>query len=119
MSKYNCGPGSNLDMLAEECAEIIQAICKAKRFGLEGNKLHQQETKLSTPQEYIIQEVGDLLSVIERMLNSGELPWRKLDDAKHRKHNKIRTLFEDHLMMGDVTLLTVTAGVVSYDEETK
>lgn len=48
-------------ILQEECAEVIQAICKVKRFGLQGNV------------EQLEQEVADVLCMLELAFSHGIL----------------------------------------------
>jgi len=43
-----------MTVLAEECAEVIQATCKIKRFGLNGDNLQE-----------LAKELGDLQCMIE------------------------------------------------------
>jgi NTP pyrophosphatase (non-canonical NTP hydrolase) len=48
-------------ILQEECAELIQAICKVKRFGLQENK------------ENLLQEIADVLCMINLVYDKGVL----------------------------------------------
>lgn len=87
--KYDCEMGDPLDMLAEECAEVIQAIMKARRFGMDGAPGY---TGIK-PRDEIVKELGDVLACIDLLpqrlrLNSGELEARKLE-----KLAKIRAYF--------------------------
>lgn len=57
-------------ILAEECAEVQQAICKALRHGLESNN----NGKLpETNRQAIEREVGDLLHALERLIIAEDL----------------------------------------------
>jgi NTP pyrophosphatase (non-canonical NTP hydrolase) len=49
----------------EECAEVTQAISKVFRFGLEG--VHNGATN----QERLEEEVGDLMCMIDLLIDSG------------------------------------------------
>ena len=48
-------------ILQEECAELIQAICKVKRFGLQENK------------DNLVQEIADVLCMINLVYDKGVL----------------------------------------------
>lgn len=53
--------------LMEECAEVIQAVTKAKRFGLDGRNIRTGQTNI----EHLEEEIGDVVSVIEEMQRIG------------------------------------------------
>lgn len=57
-----------LDILQEECAEVIQAVSKCRRFGID--ELHIKSG--TTQREQLVQELGDVTLLIE-LLNSYEL----------------------------------------------
>ena len=62
----------------EECAEVIQVISKIFRFGLDEND-HRLED-----------EIGDLLCMIEILVNLGVVKQNKLDLAKRIKTEKLK-----------------------------
>ena len=62
----------------EECAEVIQVISKIFRFGLDEND-HRLED-----------ELGDLLCMIELLVNQGVIRPNKLDLAKRLKSEKLK-----------------------------
>jgi NTP pyrophosphatase (non-canonical NTP hydrolase) len=62
----------------EECAEVIQVISKIFRFGLDEND-HRLED-----------ELGDLLCMIELLVNQGVIRPDKLDLAKRIKAEKLK-----------------------------
>jgi NTP pyrophosphatase (non-canonical NTP hydrolase) len=62
----------------EECAEVIQVISKIFRFGLDEND-HRLED-----------EIGDLLCMIELLVNLGVVKPNKLDLAKRVKAEKLK-----------------------------
>jgi NTP pyrophosphatase (non-canonical NTP hydrolase) len=62
----------------EECAEVIQVISKIFRFGLDEND-HRLED-----------EIGDLLCMIELLVNLGVVRSDKLDLAKRVKAEKLK-----------------------------
>lgn len=92
MPKYDCDMGDPLDMLVEECAEVIQAAMKARRFGLSGAPGYTGVK----PREEIVKEIGDVLACIE-MMQSGRgflfLYPGELEAAKQAKLTKIREYF--------------------------
>jgi hypothetical protein len=89
MSKYSCSPGDPLDMLAEECAELIQALMKFRRFGADGAPGYTG----MTPREEIRREVGDVLCSIDRLIVSGFMSKGEAILACANKHERIKELF--------------------------
>lgn len=59
-----------LACLAEECAEVAQRVSKALRFGLG----EIQPGQASDNADRIAEELGDLFSVAEILVNEGLLP---------------------------------------------
>jgi len=55
-----------LNILQEECAEVIQAASKIKRFGLVGKR----ETDTLTNLHHLEIELGDVLALVDLCLNS-------------------------------------------------
>lgn len=73
-----------LDLLQEECAEVIQAVSKCRRFGMDdqykGGKTHREE---------LVQEIGDVALLIE-LLHAYELySEQELQGAKISKSQKL------------------------------
>lgn len=99
MAKYKQPMGDLLDMLVEECAEIIKEVMKARRFGLDGNAEWLKEPGNKPPRDNIVQELGDLLEVIETMLAKGVLKLTPeiLAAAQKRKRDRLREYFTDAL----------------------
>jgi NTP pyrophosphatase (non-canonical NTP hydrolase) len=59
-----------LDLLAEECAEVIQAIMKINRFGMRDKYRDNRTSK-----QQLLDEIGDVFTVIAhilKFLNTGE-----------------------------------------------
>ena len=50
-----------MDILQEECAEVIQAVSKISRFGLDNFK----PGKPKTNREHLEEEIGDLMCMID------------------------------------------------------
>lgn len=68
-----------LACLAEECAEVQQAIGKALRFGIDDSP----PSGLACNREYITRELIDVLAVSEMLRDRGVLP------SPDRKHEMI------------------------------
>ena len=68
----------------EECAEVIQEISKCFRFGIDS--VHKSGTIHRTVLEH---EVGDLLCMIDLMINNGIINKENVDAAKEFKKVKL------------------------------
>jgi NTP pyrophosphatase (non-canonical NTP hydrolase) len=75
-----------LDILQEECAEVIQAVSKIRRFGMDNFKYTGQETN----KEHFEQELGDVLAMIAILLANGVVSQAQLDSAKLLKIEKLK-----------------------------
>ena len=67
----------------EECAEVTQAISKVFRFGIDG------EHNGATNRERLEEEVGDLLCMIEMMMEKGILDRGVVVQAQFNKRAKL------------------------------
>ena len=56
--------------LAEECGEVVQAVGKALRFGLEDSR----PEAMATNAQDISREINDLIAVVELLEECGALP---------------------------------------------
>jgi len=56
-----------LNILQEECAEVIQAASKIKRFGLIGKPVNHTESNLQN----LEMELGDVLALVDMVTNAG------------------------------------------------
>lgn len=74
-----------LDILQEECAEVIQNISKCRRFGLENVYLKGEGTQ----REQLVKELGDVLAMIELLKDHGAVTAAELDLAKRNKFLKL------------------------------
>jgi len=75
-----------LDILQEECAEVIQEVSKVRRFGLD--TLHYKTgIKHSTMLEM---EVGDMLALIDILVEQGILDRDGLEVATENKKEKLK-----------------------------
>lgn len=93
MAKYpKANIGDPLDMLAEECAEVIKERIKALRFGIEGDE-YVREHGNPSPRERILQEIGDLLFVVDALVARGTFSKDEIAFAKQRKRARMEELF--------------------------
>lgn len=83
-----------MNILSEECAEVIQAISKCHRFGLDNYK----PGKPKTNREHLEEELGDLLAMVDIMLDLDVISKSTLDAAKAAKIEKLKkwsNIFKD------------------------
>ena len=69
----------------EECAEVTQAISKVFRFGMD------DEYKGQTNREHLEEEIGDLMCMIDLLIDNGVISESAVMTAKHEKLNKLMT----------------------------
>jgi NTP pyrophosphatase (non-canonical NTP hydrolase) len=82
-----------LDILQEECAEVIQAISKCRRFGME-NRYKDGGTQ----REHLTQELGDVTLLIELLKAHQVYTDAELRAAQLRKSQKLvewSNIYED------------------------
>jgi NTP pyrophosphatase (non-canonical NTP hydrolase) len=75
-----------LSIAQEECAEVIQAISKAFRFGIDG--IHP--VKGYSNREHLEEELGDLQCMVNLMIDYGIVRKDKLDEAEFKKYEKLQ-----------------------------
>jgi len=75
-----------LDILQEECAEVIQNISKCRRFGLDNQYLNGTGTQ----RENLVKEIGDVVAMIDLLKDHGVVSELELTIAKQNKFNKLR-----------------------------
>ena len=75
-----------MDILQEECAEVIQAVSKISRFGIDNHK----PGKPKTNREHLEEELGDMLAMIDIMLEKNVISKNNLDIAKRAKIEKLK-----------------------------
>lgn len=75
-----------LDILQEECAEVIVEISKCRRFGLDSFH-YKTGIKHSAMLET---EVGDVLALVDILVEQGMLDLNTLDIAKEAKKDKLK-----------------------------
>jgi NTP pyrophosphatase (non-canonical NTP hydrolase) len=74
-----------LDILQEECAEVIQAISKCRRFGIENT----YSNGTGTQREHLVQELGDVTLLIELLQAHQVFTETELKEAQLRKAQKL------------------------------
>jgi NTP pyrophosphatase (non-canonical NTP hydrolase) len=75
-----------LDILQEECAEVIQAVSKISRFGLDNYK----PGKPKTNRQHLEDEVGDVLAMIDILCSMGVIGHDKIQSAKVAKFQRLK-----------------------------
>lgn len=77
-----------LGILQEECAEVIVEISKIRRFGLE--TAHYKSDMNHTHRAMLEIEVGDVLALVDILLEQGILNQDRLDLYKQQKKDKLK-----------------------------
>lgn len=75
-----------MDILQEECAEVIQAVSKCSRFGIDGTHLKSG----SSNREMLTEEVGDLQCMIDLLVEKGIVDINELHLARVAKKDKLK-----------------------------
>jgi len=75
-----------MDILQEECAEVIQAVSKISRFGLDNLK----PGKPKTNREHLEEELGDLYAMIEILQELDVVSWTNIEAAAKAKREKLK-----------------------------
>lgn len=75
-----------LDILQEECAEVIVEVSKVRRFGLDS--MHYKVN--ATHNEMLETEVGDVLALIDILIDQGILNKVALELAIGAKKEKLK-----------------------------
>jgi NTP pyrophosphatase (non-canonical NTP hydrolase) len=75
-----------LDILQEECAEVIVEVSKCRRFGL-ASKHYKTGLEHSIMLE---NEIGDVLAMVDILLEQGVISQSNLDIAKQNKKEKLK-----------------------------
>lgn len=73
-----------LDILQEECGELIVAISKVRRFGLDNSYKDG-----GTQREHLVQELGDVSLLIELLVAHNVVDQNDLHQAKVNKSVKL------------------------------
>jgi NTP pyrophosphatase (non-canonical NTP hydrolase) len=75
-----------MDILQEECAEVIQAVSKIRRFGIDNSKNGEGQTN----RQHLEEEMGDMLAMIDILMINGIVNWGNLHTAKRAKIEKLK-----------------------------
>jgi NTP pyrophosphatase (non-canonical NTP hydrolase) len=75
-----------MDILQEECAEVIVAVSKISRFGIDNYK----PGKPKTNREHLEEEIGDVLAMIDILLEKSVVSLEHLEIAKRAKIEKLK-----------------------------
>jgi NTP pyrophosphatase (non-canonical NTP hydrolase) len=75
-----------LDILQEECAEVIVAVSKISRFGLDNYK----PNKPLTNRQHLAEEIGDLQCMIELMYELDIVNPNKVKQYAEAKREKLK-----------------------------
>lgn len=84
-----------LGILQEECAEVIQIVSKCRRFGID--ELHLKEGIKN--RELLNEEIGDILAIVDYLIDQNVITMGELEQAKAKKVNKLKswsTLFHSN-----------------------
>ena len=83
-----------LGILQEECAEVIVEVSKCRRFGI--NSVHYKTGIVHA--KMLELEVGDVLALVDILIEQGILNTAELDVAKANKKEKLKqwsNIFKD------------------------
>ncbi len=75
-----------MDITQEECAEVIQAISKIRRFGIDNTKPGTEYTNRA----HLEEELGDVLAMIDILMINEVVKWGNLHKAKRAKIEKLK-----------------------------
>jgi NTP pyrophosphatase (non-canonical NTP hydrolase) len=75
-----------LNILTEECAEVIQAVSKVQRFGIDNTNPFSTETN----RDRLEQEIGDVLTMIDLLYVKGIISNENVLEAQKRKIEKLK-----------------------------
>lgn len=75
-----------MDILQEEAAEVIQAVSKIRRFGIDNAKPGTEYTN----REHLEEELGDMLAMIDILMVNDIVSWSRLHKAKRAKIEKLK-----------------------------
>ena len=75
-----------LGILQEECAEVIVEVSKCDRFGMDS--VHYKTGLLHS--KMLEMEVGDVLAMVDILIEQGVLDVNELDIAKANKKEKLK-----------------------------
>ena len=74
-----------MDILQEECGELVVAVSKVRRFGLDNSYKDG-----GTQREHLTQEAGDVMLMIDLLIEHGIFTKSELLMAQYRKAEKLK-----------------------------
>lgn len=74
-----------LDILQEECGELIVSASKVRRFGLDNGYKDG-----GTQRQHLTQEAGDVMLMINLLVDNGVFSKEELEIAQQRKADKLK-----------------------------
>jgi NTP pyrophosphatase (non-canonical NTP hydrolase) len=77
-----------LGILQEECAEVIVEVSKIRRFGLD--TVHYKSDLQHTHRTMLEIEIGDVLALVDILLEQGILTHSNLEIHKQNKKEKLK-----------------------------
>ncbi len=89
MQQFNNTP-LNLELLAEECAEVIQAKSKLIRFGLD----HINPIKGYNAIHDLENEIGDLQAIIQILIDNNTVSEWNINQAKQNKFLRLTQWYD-------------------------
>jgi NTP pyrophosphatase (non-canonical NTP hydrolase) len=84
-----------MNILSEECAEVIQAVSKINRFGMDNYK----PGKPKTNRQHLEEELGDLMAMIDILQEMDVVSYTNIEKAAEAKHEKLKkwsTIYEQN-----------------------
>ena len=75
-----------MDILQEECAEVIQAVSKISRFGLDNLK----PGKSKTNREHLEEELGNMMAMVEILQELDIVSFTNIERAAEAKREKLK-----------------------------
>lgn len=85
-SNMNSKSQEIMSILQEECSEVIQAVSKINRFGIDNCK----PGKPKTNREHLEEELGDLEAMIQLLADTGVVTKHNVELAKNAKFEKLK-----------------------------
>ena len=85
-NKLTPAQDERLACLAEECSEVIQAVTKIQRHGYES--YHPDNPKIDN-RELLEKEIGDVIAIIDLLLNSDDISDTSLEYFALEKNKKL------------------------------
>jgi NTP pyrophosphatase (non-canonical NTP hydrolase) len=96
VDKMNLKENEILNILQEECAEVIQMVSKCRRFGMDERHLKDGGTN----RERLTEEIGDVICMLKLAQDFGIVDVTEVNDAAFRKLEKLKiwsNIFKDEV----------------------